>query len=105
LEFSTVVAYLPKDEIVDLPQKMEAAKTADAETHPDATHKLFSAATPTLSFTMLSNKQKSKDAPPSPPLTKAERTKWYEKQRGRCENFKEESKRRSPCKPTYTAVT
>jgi hypothetical protein len=41
LEFSTVVAYLPKDEIVDLAQKMEAVKTADAETYPDATHKAF----------------------------------------------------------------
>jgi hypothetical protein len=41
LEFSAVVAYLPKEEIADLAEKMEAAKTADAETHPDADHETF----------------------------------------------------------------
>lgn len=41
LEFSTVVAYLPRDEIQDLAQKMEAAKILDAETHPEAAHADF----------------------------------------------------------------
>lgn len=41
LEFSAVVAYLPKDEIADLAEKMEAAKAADAEAHPEATHEAF----------------------------------------------------------------
>ena len=41
LEFSTVVAYLPQDEIADLAEKMEAAKTADAEANPDATQEEF----------------------------------------------------------------
>jgi hypothetical protein len=41
LEFSAVVAYLPQDEIAGLAEKMEAARTADAETHPDADHDAF----------------------------------------------------------------
>jgi hypothetical protein len=41
LEFSAVVAYLPQEEIADLAEKMEAAKTADSETHPDADHEAF----------------------------------------------------------------
>jgi SEC-C motif len=41
LEFSAVVAYLPKDEIADLAEKMEAAKTAEAETPPEADHEAF----------------------------------------------------------------
>ncbi len=41
LEFSTIVAYLPQDEIAGLAEKMEAAKTADAETHHDADHEAF----------------------------------------------------------------
>lgn len=41
LEFSTVVAYLPKEEIADLAEKMETAKMADAEIHPGADHEEF----------------------------------------------------------------
>ncbi|KAA3660073.1 MAG: hypothetical protein DWQ04_20490 [Chloroflexi bacterium] len=41
LEFSTSAAYLPAAEITDLKEKLEAAKTADSETHPDATHDEF----------------------------------------------------------------
>ena len=41
LEFSTVVAYLPQEEIEDLAEKMEAAKTADLEAHPDTDHTAF----------------------------------------------------------------
>lgn len=41
LEFSTVVAYLPKDEIADLAEKMEKAKMADAEANPDADQESF----------------------------------------------------------------
>jgi hypothetical protein len=36
LEFSAGAAYLPKDEIADLSQKLEAARAADAEAHPGA---------------------------------------------------------------------
>jgi hypothetical protein len=36
LEFSTVVAYLPKDEVGDLSEKIEAARTKFIEQHPDA---------------------------------------------------------------------
>jgi hypothetical protein len=41
LEFSTTAAYLPAKEITDVKEKMAAAKTADLETHPDATHDDF----------------------------------------------------------------
>lgn len=41
LEFSTSAAYLPAAEISDLKEKLEAAKTADSETYPDATHDEF----------------------------------------------------------------
>lgn len=41
LEFSTVVAYLPQEEIQDLAAKMEAAKAIDAENHPGAGHDAF----------------------------------------------------------------
>ncbi len=41
LEFSTDAAYLPAAEITDLADKLAAAKRADAETHPDATHDEF----------------------------------------------------------------
>jgi len=36
LEFSTVAAYIPQDEIVDLPQKLEAAREKFAQEHPGA---------------------------------------------------------------------
>lgn len=41
MEFSTVAAYLPKDEVAGLVEKMEAAKEADAAEHPQATHEEF----------------------------------------------------------------
>lgn len=41
LEFSTTAAYLPAAEIADLAEKLDAAKTADAQQHPDATHQQF----------------------------------------------------------------
>ncbi len=41
LEFSTSAAYLPAAEITNLAEKLEAAKTADSETHPNATHNEF----------------------------------------------------------------
>lgn len=41
LEFSTVVAYLPQEEIGNLAEKMEAVKMADLESHPDADHAAF----------------------------------------------------------------
>jgi hypothetical protein len=41
LELSGGAAYIPEDEIGDLRAKMEAARTADAEAHPDATHEEF----------------------------------------------------------------
>ncbi len=39
--FSTVGAYLPQDEIGDLAAKIEAARAADAENHPDASQNEF----------------------------------------------------------------
>jgi hypothetical protein len=36
LEFSTAAAYLPHDEIADLPQKLAALRAADAAARPDA---------------------------------------------------------------------
>ncbi len=41
LEFSTSAAYLPAAEITNLAEKLEAAKTADSETYPNATHEEF----------------------------------------------------------------
>jgi hypothetical protein len=41
LEFSTDAAYLPAAEITDLADKLAAAKKADAEAYPDATHDEF----------------------------------------------------------------
>jgi hypothetical protein len=41
LEFSTVAAFLPADEIGGLAEKLEAAQEADAEEHPDATKEEF----------------------------------------------------------------
>lgn len=41
LEFSTSAAYLPAAEIAGLKEKLDAAKTADSETHPDAIHAEF----------------------------------------------------------------
>ena len=41
LEFSTSAAYLPAAEIAGLKEKMDAAKVADAEAFPDATHEEF----------------------------------------------------------------
>jgi hypothetical protein len=41
LEFSVVAAYIPQDEIADLPEKMAAARTADAEAHPAADYHDF----------------------------------------------------------------
>jgi hypothetical protein len=40
-EFSTTAAYLPSAEITDLAEKLEAAKAADADQYPDATHADF----------------------------------------------------------------
>lgn len=40
-EFSTLAAYLPKDEIADLGEKLEAARAADAEHYPEATETEF----------------------------------------------------------------
>jgi hypothetical protein len=41
LEFSTVAAFLPADEISGLAEKLEAAQKADAEKHPGATQEEF----------------------------------------------------------------
>jgi hypothetical protein len=41
LEFSAVAAYLPQDEIADLKDKLEAARTADAADYPDDTLEAF----------------------------------------------------------------
>lgn len=41
LEFSTLAAYLPQDEIADLGQKLEEARAADAERYPEASHEEF----------------------------------------------------------------
>jgi len=41
MEFSTTAAYLPAKEITDLAQKLDAAREADGETHPDATEADF----------------------------------------------------------------
>jgi hypothetical protein len=41
LEFSTVVAYLPQDEIADLSDKLEKAKKVHNEQFPDSTHDEF----------------------------------------------------------------
>ena len=41
LEFSTDAAYLPAAEITDLADELAAAKTADSENYPDATHEEF----------------------------------------------------------------
>jgi hypothetical protein len=41
LELSTTAGYLPEEEIGDLKAKMEAAKTADREQYPDASHDDF----------------------------------------------------------------
>jgi hypothetical protein len=41
LEFSVVAAYLPQAEIADLAEKVAAARTADAEKHPEADDAAF----------------------------------------------------------------
>jgi hypothetical protein len=41
LEFSTVAAYLPQDEIADLAEKLERARAADAANHPDEPNESF----------------------------------------------------------------
>lgn len=41
MEFSTTAAYLPAKEITDLAQKLEAAKEADGEAHPEGTQADF----------------------------------------------------------------
>jgi hypothetical protein len=41
LEFSSSPAYLPGDEIQDLPEKLKAAEDAYKEEHPDASHEDF----------------------------------------------------------------
>ena len=41
LEFSTIVAYIPQDEINDLGEKLEAAKADDSENYPDSTEQEF----------------------------------------------------------------
>lgn len=41
LEFSTSAAYLPADEISDLADKLQAARAADLEAHPEASHADF----------------------------------------------------------------
>ena len=41
LELSVSAGYIPADEIADLAETFDAAKTADAETYPDATHTEF----------------------------------------------------------------
>jgi len=41
LEFSTMAAFLPADEISDLAEKLKAAQEADAEEHPGATEVEF----------------------------------------------------------------
>ncbi len=41
LEFSTTAAYLPRDEITDVKEKIEAAKQAFLAEHPDASHTEF----------------------------------------------------------------
>ncbi|RMG90604.1 MAG: hypothetical protein D6706_19205 [Chloroflexi bacterium] len=41
LEFSTTAAYIPKSEVADLVEKLQAAKTADFAEHPDADHASF----------------------------------------------------------------
>ncbi|PID86880.1 MAG: hypothetical protein CSA11_02205 [Chloroflexi bacterium] len=41
LEFSSSPAYLPSDEIQDLPDKLKAAEATYLEEHPDATHQDF----------------------------------------------------------------
>ncbi len=40
-EFSTIAAYLPKDEIADLANKLEQARAADAEAHPGTSNEAF----------------------------------------------------------------
>ena len=41
LEFSTLAAYLPQDEIADLADKLEQARAADRAEHPDADEQAF----------------------------------------------------------------
>lgn len=41
LEFSTIAAYIPQDEIADLSEKLEAAREADSEAHPDSSYSDF----------------------------------------------------------------
>jgi hypothetical protein len=41
IEFSTLAAYLPQDEIADLGQQLEDARAADAERYPQASHEEF----------------------------------------------------------------
>lgn len=41
LEFSTVAAFLPQDEIADLSEKMAQAEADDLEEHPGASHEEF----------------------------------------------------------------
>lgn len=41
LEFSTVAAYLPQDEIADLGEKMNQAREIDVQAHPDASYEDF----------------------------------------------------------------
>lgn len=41
LEFSTVAAYIPQDEIADLSDKLATARKADSEAHPDSNYSDF----------------------------------------------------------------
>jgi hypothetical protein len=41
LEFSTIAAYIPQDEIADLAEKLETARKADSEAHADSSYSDF----------------------------------------------------------------
>jgi hypothetical protein len=41
LQFSTVAAYLPQDEVADLVEKMDQARESDAQTYPGASYEEF----------------------------------------------------------------
>jgi hypothetical protein len=64
LELSTTAGYLPEDEIGDLKEKMLAAKTADLEQYPDASHHDLCAATTTCWSTTPWNRPKPRAARP-----------------------------------------
>ena len=64
LEFSTNAAYLPQDEIADLPDKLKAVQTSFQEENPDTTYADFLRAHHHISIHHALEQAKLKGRPP-----------------------------------------